>query len=111
MREKIRFHLDEHVAAEIAVQLRRRGIDVTTTIDAGLRTKSDEFQLAYIREEGRVIFTQDSDFLVIASRTTDHPGIAYCKQRSRSIGEIIETLVLIYEIYTPDEMVGRIEFL
>jgi hypothetical protein len=58
-----------------------------------------------------VIFTQDEDFLIIASRTSDYPGIAYCKQGTRSIGQIIESLVLIYEVYTPEEMIGRIEFL
>ncbi|MBC6453455.1 MAG: DUF5615 family PIN-like protein [Hormoscilla sp. SP5CHS1] len=104
----MRFHLDEHGATEIAFQLRRRGIDVTTTVEAQLRTRSDELQLAYIRQEGRVIFTQDRDFLVIASRTREHPGIVYCKQRTRSIGEIIENLVLIYEVYTPEEMMCRV---
>jgi len=40
--EQIRFHLDEHIDSNIARGLRRYGIDVTTTVDAGLRTKSDE---------------------------------------------------------------------
>ncbi|WP_228057151.1 hypothetical protein [Tychonema sp. LEGE 07203] len=55
--------------------------------------------------------THDDDFLTIASLSSEHPGIAYCKQGTRSIGQIIEALVLIYEVYTPDEMVGRVEFL
>jgi hypothetical protein len=29
----------------------------------------------------------------------------------RSLGEIIEALVLIYEVMTPEEMLGYIEFL
>ena len=32
----IRFHLDEHVDGAVAVGLRRRNIDVTTTAQAGL---------------------------------------------------------------------------
>jgi hypothetical protein len=36
--EQIRFHLDEHIDPNIARGLRRYGIDVTTTVDAGLRT-------------------------------------------------------------------------
>ena len=111
MSERIRFHLDEQVDPEIAVQLRRRGIDVTTTVEVGLRTQSDELQLAFICEEQRVIVTHDDDFLKIASASSEHPGIAYCKQRTRSMGEIIESLILIYEIYMPAEMVGRVEFL
>jgi hypothetical protein len=31
----LRFHLDEHVSPAVAEGLRRRGIDVTTTLDAG----------------------------------------------------------------------------
>ncbi len=111
MSDRIRFHLDEQVKSTIARELGRHGIDVTTTVEVGLRTQSDEAQLAFIRSEQRVIFTQDEDFLIIASRTSEHPGIAYCKQGTRSIGQIIESLILLYEVYTPEEMVGRVEYL
>ena len=36
MPRTIRFHLDEHVAHAVADGLRRLGIEVTTTTDAGL---------------------------------------------------------------------------
>lgn len=111
MKDKIRFHLDEQVDPEIASQLGRRGIDVTTTMEVGLRTYSDQAQLDFVRQQKRVIFTHDQDFLIIASRTNDHPGIVYCKQRTRSLGEIIEGLVLIYEVYSAQEMMGRVEYL
>ncbi len=111
MSNRIRFHLDEQVKSVIARELRRRGIDVTTTVEVGLRTQSDKAQLTFICQEERVLFTQDDDFLRIASLTNDHPGIAYCQQGTRSIGQIIESLVLIYEVYTPEEMVGRVEYL
>lgn len=65
----IRFHLDEQVKSVIAGELRRRGIDVTTTVEVGLRTQSDEAQLTFICQEERVLFTQDDDFLRIASLT------------------------------------------
>jgi predicted nuclease of predicted toxin-antitoxin system len=109
--ERIRFHLDENVKSAVARELRRRSIDVTTTIEAGLLGQSDELQLAFICKQKRVIMTHDEDFLTIASLTSKHPGIAYCKQGTRSIGQIIEALVLIYEVYVPEEMVGRVEFL
>ena len=111
MKDKICFHLDEQVDPEIAIQLSRRGINVTTTITAGLRTASDQSQLDFIRQEKRVIFTHDQDFLIIASRTNEHPGIIYCKQKTRSLGEIIQGLVLIYEVYSAQEMIGRVEYL
>jgi len=68
--DKIQFHLDEQVDPEIAFQLRRCDIDVTTTVEVGLRTYSDQSQLDFIRKEKRVIFTHDKDFLIIASSTS-----------------------------------------
>ncbi|MEG4403367.1 MULTISPECIES: hypothetical protein [unclassified Microcoleus] len=47
----------------------------------------------------------------MASDTTDYPGIVYCPPDSRSVGEIIRSLILIYEVYTPEEMMGRIEYI
>lgn len=113
MAERIRFHLDEHVHPAIARALRSRGIDVTTTNEAGLRTQADQAQLDYICREHRVLVTYDRDFLRLASQTLDHPGIAYCEKEkaNHSIGYVINALVLMYEIYLADEMLGRVEFL
>jgi hypothetical protein len=62
MADRIRFHLNEHVDPAIAAALHRAGIDVTTTIQAGLRTQNDEAHLRFARAEGRVIVTRDQDF-------------------------------------------------
>ena len=40
-----------------------------------------------------------------------HRGIAYCPQQSKSIGAIIQGLLLIWEILEPEEMLNRVEFL
>jgi len=77
MADRIRFHLDEHVDPAIATALRRAGIDVTTTVEAGLRTKNDEAQLQFARTEGRVIVTRDQDFLRLAAQMGDHRGIVF----------------------------------
>jgi len=111
MPRTIRFHLDEHVATAVAEGLRRRGVDVTTTPEAGLIGASDDQQLAYIVAEGRVIFTEDDDFLRLHAAGIPHPGIAYCQQRTRSIGRIIRGLFLIWDVYEPPEMANRVEYL
>jgi predicted nuclease of predicted toxin-antitoxin system len=111
MAERIRFHLDEQVDPDVARALRRYGIDVTTTVEVELRTKSDAAQLAFVRQEGRVLVTHDADFLRFADRSSDHPGIAYCHKTARSIGDIIRNLILIYEVLAPEEIVGRVEYL
>jgi len=111
MADRIRFHLDEHVDPEIAKALRRHGIDVSTTVEANLGTKNDAEQWDCVHREKRVIVTHDADFLRIASHDTDHPGIAYCHKTARSIGEMIRSLILIYEVLTPEEITGQVEYL
>jgi predicted nuclease of predicted toxin-antitoxin system len=92
MPRTIRFHLDENCPQAIAEGLRRHGIDVTTTPEVGLRGASDEDQTAYALAEGRVVFTQDRDFLRINAAGIPHAGIAYCRQGKQSIGGIIQGL-------------------
>lgn len=111
MPRSIRFHLDENCTRAIAHGLRRGQVDVTTTPEAGLIGALDEDQAAFARVEGRVIFTQDRDFLRIHAGGVPHAGIAYCEKGERSIGEIVSTLMLLWEIYESEEMVGRVEFI
>lgn len=111
MSDRIRFHLDENVDPDVALALRRQGIDVTTTREMKLLGQPDEIQLAFAREQGRVIVTHDTDFLRLARQITDHWGVAFCKKNARSLGEIIRSLVLIYQVLTPEEMVSWIEYL
>lgn len=111
MPKTIRFHLDENCNRAIADGLRRRGVDVTTTPEVGLIQAVDEAQAAYAVEQGRVIFTQDRDFLRLHAAGTAHPGIAYCDKDRLGIGEIISGLVLIWEVYDPEDMAGKVEYL
>jgi predicted nuclease of predicted toxin-antitoxin system len=110
MGDRIRFHLDEHVDPAIATALRRAGIDVTTTIEAGLRTRNDEAHLQFAHNEGRVIVTRDQDFLRLARQISDHPGIVF-HTANQSMREIIEGLILIHEVMIPGEMAGRVEYI
>jgi predicted nuclease of predicted toxin-antitoxin system len=111
MPRTIRFHLDENCSKAIAGGLRRRGIDVTTTPEAGLMGATDEQQAAYGLVEGRVLFTQDQDLLRLDAAGIAHAGIAYCAKDTKSIGELIQSLVLIWEVYESEEVAGRAEYL
>jgi predicted nuclease of predicted toxin-antitoxin system len=111
MSRKIRFHLDEHCNSAIAVGLRLHEVDVTTTPEAGLLQAQDVEQIAYGIASGRVIFTQDRDFLGHHADGVECRGIAFCLQQIRSVGQIIAGLLLIWEIYEPEEMAGRVEYL
>lgn len=111
MAERIRYHLDEHIDPDIARALRRHGIDVTTTVEARLLSRSDRSQMEYTRAAGRVIVTHDADFLRMASEDSDHPGIIYCHRTALSLGEMIRRLILVYEVLGAGEIRGRVEFL
>jgi predicted nuclease of predicted toxin-antitoxin system len=112
MARTIRFHLDEHCDPAIATGLRLHGVDVTTTVEAGLLHAQDEDHIAYALRTRRTVFTQDKDFLRLHAAGVEHAGIAFCQQKkSRGIGQIIAALLLIWEIYEPEEIQNHVEFL
>ena len=71
---EIRLYVDEHVPRAVVQGLRRRGVDVLTVPEAGRLGASDEEHLAFARGEGRVVFTQDGDFLRLAAAGSPMPG-------------------------------------
>ena len=111
MSKPIRFHLDEHVDPDLARALRRVGIDVTTTTEANLRTSSDDAQLSFALNEGRVLISHDQDFLRLAAQGRVHSGIAFCAQGTRTLSQLIEMLILIHGAYRQSEMINRVEYL
>ena len=106
----IRFHLDQHVANAVAHGLRLRGIDVSTTHEVGLHDAEDLAHIAYAHAEGRVIFTQDDDFLRHHRAGVSHAGIVYSKQGSRSIGDITRYLKLMHDCLDTEDMAGQLEY-
>ncbi|MCY4372487.1 MAG: DUF5615 family PIN-like protein [Spirochaetaceae bacterium] len=106
----VRFFTDEQVSKAVIMGLRRRGVDVLTVPEAGTLGASEVDQLRRARDEWRVIFTHDDDFLRLAPAGTRHAGIVYATQ-DRPIGEIIRGLMLIHEVLEAEDMVGRVEYL
>jgi predicted nuclease of predicted toxin-antitoxin system len=85
----MRFHLDESVTLKIGRGMRLQALDVTTSQEVGLLGASDEIQFEFAQREKRVLLTQDSDFLRIASRSMDHHGVIFFSSRHISIGSVI----------------------
>ncbi len=110
MKNRIRFYLDEHVPKAVANGLRRRGIDVVTVVEAGLRGATDEAHLERAKSENRVIFTQDDDFVRLHAAGNEHSGIVYAHQ-GKAIGALISGLLLIYQALEAEEMVNHVEYL
>lgn len=110
MQARLRYYTDEHVARAVVRGLRQRGIDVLTVPDVGLLGARDEEHLERARAEGRVLFTQDDDFLRLHAAGIEHAGIVYASQGC-STGEIIRGLMLVYQVLEPADMVGHLEYL
>lgn len=107
---KIGFYADENVSAAVIEGIRRRGIFVLSTPEAGMLAASDEehFELASTRK--LVILTQDDDFLALAARAERHYGIVYARQ-GKKIGAIVSGAVLIAENLEASDMENQIEYI
>jgi uncharacterized protein with PIN domain len=110
MPEEIRFYADEHVTRAVIRGLRARGADVLTVSEAGLLGASDRTHIERAHQQGRVIFTQDVDFLRLHAEGAPHAGVVYAPQGT-SVGELIRGLMLIRQALTAREMEGHVEFL
>ncbi|MGH9801099.1 MAG: DUF5615 family PIN-like protein, partial [Blastocatellia bacterium] len=109
--ERIKFYFDEHIPQSVAAGLSRRGIDVLTVQMAGRTGLPDDEQLAFATQQGRLMVTMDSDFLILAAQGNHHAGIAYAKPGTRSISQLIQKLKLIHDLLAPDEMQNHVEYL
>ncbi len=67
--------------------------------------------MAFAHAQGRVLFTQDRDFLELHYSDVKHSGIVYAIKGSRTTGEILKGLILIWEVLTPVDMAGNLEYL
>lgn len=110
MADRIRLYMDEHVHKAVTEGLRRRGVDVLRAQDAGMMAASDRMHLDFAAKEGRVIFTQDADFLGLHDAGISHRGIVYAPQQT-PIGRILRGLMLVYDVLTPDDMADHAEFI
>ena len=85
---------------------------MTTTSGTGLIAASDGEQLYFAMSQNRIIFTHDDDFVILHhSGFIMHAVIIYCAHNRRSIGEILRSLILIWEVLEPEEMICQLEFI
>ncbi len=72
--------------------------------------EGDEAHLAFALRVGRVLYTQDADFLTLAASGAPHAGIAYLRQ-GEPVGRAVRGLLVIHRGLSAEEMIGRVEFL
>ena len=80
---RIRFYFDENLSPRIVAQLRMQGIDIIR----GPLGADDPVHLERATAMGRVVCTEDDDFIKLASQGIAHAGIIYGEQDKHSIGD------------------------
>jgi hypothetical protein len=107
--------MDHHVPSAITDGLRRRGVDMLTAFEDETALWDDERLLERATQLGRVLFSQDRDFLILSRgwlrSGREFVGLVYAHQLSITVGEAIRDLELIAGVYDPEDMRNRIEFL
>ncbi len=107
--------MDHHVPRAITNGLRLRGVDVLTAHEDRASEFRDPALLDRAAELRRVLFTQDDDLLMEATRRQrrgqSFHGVIYAHQLRVSIGACVRDLELIAEVGEPAEMIGQTLFL
>lgn len=58
----LKLYTDTHIAKQVAIQLRNRGVDIVRCEEVGMAEATDEEHLAYATKEGRALVSMDRDF-------------------------------------------------
>ena len=112
----IRFYCDEDSQNRALLKaLRSRGVEVTGAGEAGLLGQTDEAQLSWANEQGRVLFTHNvRDFCRLHGQFLregkPHAGIVVAEQ-GPSVGERLRRLLKLNDARTAEEMRDCLEFL
>ena len=108
-------YIDHNVPDAVARGLRRRSVDVLVAQDDGYDRAPDEQLLQRATDLGRIVFTQDDDFLALAPRWNaadrHFAGIVYAHQLRATIGQLVDDLQLIVEVMSEDEIRDRVIYL
>ena len=84
--------------SDLVRALRLRGVDVMTSLDAGLANSTDEEQLEYAARDERTLYSFNvSDFMALhtswLAAGKHHAGIILGQQQRYSVGEQMRRLV------------------
>jgi len=105
----LHYYLDEDVVhgPAVASELRNRGVDAITALEAGRagREISDQEQLEYATRQGRVMVTQDLRF----RPRLPHGGLVVM-QRPMRLGDYILYLQVLAERYGPGDLNDQVHY-
>ncbi len=108
-------YMDHHVPRPITSGLRLRGVDVLTAAEDGAAELEDPDLLDRAARRGRVLFSQDKDLLIEATRRQAEripfSGVIYAHQLQVSIGGCVRDLELIATAADPADLRNQVIFL
>jgi hypothetical protein len=111
----IALYMNQHVPRAVTVGLRLRGVDVITAYEDGASDMDDPELLDRAGELERVLFTQDDDLLVEATRRQREGipfrGVIYAHQLRVSIGTCVHDLEIIAKAGEPEDLINGVQFL
>lgn len=114
---RIRLYIDEDAIAQSFIDaLRLREVDVVTVAEARMLHKTDEEQLSWATEKGRVLFSFNiGDFYRLHTERlqqgSSHAGIILSKQQRYGVGDQVRGVLRLISARSAEEMVGKVEFL
>lgn len=107
--------MDEHVHRAITTGLRLRGVDVLTVQEDGFDGAPDPEILTRAGDLGRVLFSQDDDFLAIAARRqkegTPFAGVIFGHQLYLTVGDCVRDLEILAKASDPEDLRDSVEYL
>ena len=108
-------YMDACVHFAVSSGLRARGVDVLTAQEDGRDETPDPLVLDRAGELGRVVYTEDEDFVREGVRRQragiPFAGVIYSHQDRLSVGRRIEDLQLIVEAETEENVVNNVRYL
>ena len=108
-------YMDEHVHMAITIGLRFRDVDVLTVQEDNRTGTPDPILLDRAIELGRVMFSQDRDFLIEAQRRQtegiNFSGVIFARQSRVLIGNCIRDLEIIAKVGNLEEFANRVQYL
>ena len=109
------FYMDVHVRYAVTRELRLQGIDALTAQEDGSELLNDSELLDRATELERVLFSQDEDFLVEATRRQRANeffyGVVYAHQLRITIGQCVNELAFIAETAELEDLHNSVIFL
>ena len=114
---QICFYLDEDtINAALVKALRNANLNVVTVADGGRLGYSDEEQLIWATEQGRVIYSFNIGYFCrlhgdFIAQERNHAGIVLASQQQYSIGQQLRGLLKLAADNSSEDMVNQLMFL